>query len=85
MLCMQSQPVSKSKKTEYDIFFQIVKELENSHSSRRMNPKPQCLQLGIQSSLRGTTTLNPGGGERDRTDDPLLAKQVLSQLSYTPR
>ena len=30
-----------------------------------------------------TYTLN-GGGERDRTDDPLLAKQVLSQLSYTP-
>ena len=26
-----------------------------------------------------------GGGERDRTDDPLLAKQVLSQLSYTPK
>src|SRR5690606_24706115 len=25
-----------------------------------------------------------GGGDRDRTDDPLLAKQVLSQLSYTP-
>ena len=25
-----------------------------------------------------------GGDERDRTDDPLLAKQVLSQLSYTP-
>jgi hypothetical protein len=25
-----------------------------------------------------------GGGGRDRTDDPLLAKQVLSQLSYTP-
>jgi hypothetical protein len=26
-----------------------------------------------------------GGGDRNRTDDPLLAKQVLSQLSYTPR
>ena len=26
-----------------------------------------------------------GGAERDRTADPLLAKQVLSQLSYTPR
>ena len=26
----------------------------------------------------------PGGDERDRTADPLLAKQVLSQLSYTP-
>ena len=28
--------------------------------------------------------LDSGGDERDRTDDPLLAKQVLSQLSYTP-
>ncbi len=26
----------------------------------------------------------PGGGERNRTDDLLLAKQALSQLSYTP-
>ena len=25
-----------------------------------------------------------GGDERVRTDDPLLAKQVLSQLSYAP-
>ena len=25
-----------------------------------------------------------GGAGRDRTDDPLLAKQVLSQLSYGP-
>ena len=25
-----------------------------------------------------------GGGKRIRTDDPLLAKQVLYQLSYTP-
>ena len=27
---------------------------------------------------------NIGGGERVRTDDPLRARQVLSQLSYTP-
>ena len=26
-----------------------------------------------------------GGAYRDRTDDPLLAKQVLSQLSYSPK
>jgi hypothetical protein len=26
-----------------------------------------------------------GGRDRDRTGDPLLAKQVLSQLSYTPK
>jgi hypothetical protein len=25
-----------------------------------------------------------GGGKRIRTDDPLRARQVLSQLSYTP-
>lgn len=29
------------------------------------------------------STMN-GGAERDRTADPLLAKQVLSQLSYSP-
>ena len=26
-----------------------------------------------------------GGAERDRTDDLLLAKQALSQLSYSPK
>ena len=26
----------------------------------------------------------PFGGARDRTEDPLLARQMLSQLSYTP-
>ena len=26
-----------------------------------------------------------GGASQDRTDDPLLAKQVLSQLSYGPK
>ncbi len=29
-------------------------------------------------------TFESGGAERDRTVDPLLAKQVLSQLSYSP-
>ena len=31
-----------------------------------------------------TPTQKIGGGERVRTDDLLLAKQVLSQLSYAP-
>ena len=31
-----------------------------------------------------TAVPDDGGGERIRTDDPLRAKQVLSQLSYTP-
>ena len=33
----------------------------------------------------GNSESGCGGAERDRTVDPLLAKQVLSQLSYSPR
>ena len=28
--------------------------------------------------------MGAGGADRIRTDDPLLAKQMLSQLSYSP-
>ena len=35
-----------------------------------------------ESSLKFQPEL--GGADRDRTGDPLLAKQVLSQLSYSP-
>ena len=47
---------------------------------------PQALQtLGAPPSrLAVSRPSGSGGGERIRTDDPLLAKQVLSQLSYTP-
>jgi hypothetical protein len=40
-------------------------------------PPPESLPMISQSVIIG-------GGERDRTDDLLLAKQALSQLSYTP-
>lgn len=36
------------------------------------------------TSKRPLDTKLDGGAGRDRTDDPLLAKQVLSQLSYGP-
>ena len=39
---------------------------------RQRQDKTQSIALAI------------GGAERDRTADPLLAKQVLSQLSYSP-
>ena len=39
---------------------------------------------GITVVSDGTADGSSGGGERDRTDDLLLAKQALSQLSYTP-
>ena len=40
---------------------------------------------GWRSATRHSSRITGiGGGERDRTDDLLLAKQALSQLSYTP-
>jgi hypothetical protein len=33
---------------------------------------------------RSCIATKAGGGERDRTDDLLRARQALSQLSYTP-
>ena len=38
----------------------------------------------LQRIARQFNTNRIGGAERDRTADPLLAKQVLSQLSYSP-
>lgn len=34
---------------------------------------------------RGGSTKSKSGADRDRTDDPQLAKLVLSQLSYSPK
>ena len=44
---------------------------------------PTSRLSGVCSNL---LSYNPaiGGDERNRTADPLLARQVLSQLSYTP-
>jgi hypothetical protein len=39
---------------------------------------------GLALADGSASKLSSGGASRDRTDDPLLAKQVLSQLSYGP-
>ena len=39
----------------------------------------------IRNSSVACPRLFAGGANRDRTDDLLLAKQALSQLSYGPR
>ena len=55
---------------------------------------PRARRAGSREGLRPTQGQSPnqrrhhpggGGGERDRTDDLLLAKQALSQLSYAPK
>ena len=47
---------------------------------RNQNKTPSMKTLSVWTLMMG----NIGGASRDRTDDPLLAKQVLSQLSYGP-
>ncbi len=41
-------------------------------------------KYGVKTCAFDWIGVYAGGDERNRTDDPLLAKQVLSQLSYTP-
>jgi hypothetical protein len=66
--------------------------LSNSISRSRRNrtspagARPAANVGPSRSSVVAASAPNGhGGGERDRTDDLLLAKQALSQLSYTPR
>ena len=47
-----------------------------------LEPSTSRLSGGRSNQLSYKPTF--GGDKRDRTADPLLAKQVLSQLSYTP-
>ena len=47
-------------------------------------PKRKIRDPLILPPSTSTKSKRNGGGKRDRTDDLLLAKQALSQLSYTP-
>ena len=62
-------------------FFHIVKEQPITPGQ-----KPEANRAPRRRSLLDSlpATRASGGAGRDRTDDPLLAKQVLSQLSYSP-
>src|SRR5688572_5132406 len=78
--------LSKPYSTSIDGSFQIVKERKSKRSKTRVgarssvSPSPFTLSVvSVSSSERWN-----GGADRDRTGDPLLAKQVLSQLSYSP-
>ena len=43
-----------------------------------------CETRPSREALRAASWSEPGGANRDRTGDLLLAKQALSQLSYGP-
>ena len=52
---------------------------------KHQNPANCCAtRILMFKQVSNITFKRVGGAERDRTVDPLLAKQVLSQLSYSP-
>ena len=53
-------------------------------SKDNFHAEPVHLRRLAASARQSSTLSKIGGAERDRTADPLLAKQVLSQLSYSP-
>ena len=59
-----------------------IQNIQKLVGSSGLEP-PTSRLSGVRSNQLSYEPI-PGGDERDRTDDPLLAKQVLSQLSYTP-
>ena len=58
--------------------FRYATQRTRPRAGDRSPPRPEPARRAY-----GVRTQN-GGANRDRTDDPLLAKQVLSQLSYSP-
>lgn len=72
----------------------LIKPMQTGFSLKDKNGSRQSARRQSQQNhLRNLTTPptralcskhRNGGAERDRTADPLLAKQVLSQLSYSP-
>src|SRR5256885_3981489 len=89
---MQSQPMHRSWEIDALASSELLKSEQPLRSKdQKQAPWLACdlsvkqIRRGPLSSYRFSFLLSKtGGGERDRTDDLLLAKQALSQLSYTP-
>jgi hypothetical protein len=65
----------------------ITINLQTYSQCQRADNQTACAvrKLFLSKTSRVATPNEVGGGERVRTDDLLLAKQVLSQLSYAPK
>jgi hypothetical protein len=57
----------------------VFNEHKNGHNAASF------LNLYVCAAFISRRVSPNGGASQDRTDDPLLAKQVLSQLSYGPK
>ena len=69
-------PAAYLKRSATGSLIRLYGLLKNDSRYSTGHPRRTNFILGVRT--------RSGGGDRVRTDDPLLAKQVLSQLSYTP-
>src|SRR5476649_2507785 len=73
-----ARPASKKRRTNKN-------ECMNEHcSGAEVGARIEAAAPILASSKFARSTIALGGARRDRTDDLLLAKQALSQLSYGP-
>ena len=62
----------------------LLKNGRRGHSTQRTEHRARLACAVFESLASEWMPKGSGGARRDRTADPLLAKQVLSQLSYGP-
>ena len=70
--------------TMSDNLHRVIEDRRDTNSSSWTSVWRIARSLGLRSTVRHSTLQRLGGARRDRTDDLLLAKQALSQLSYGP-
>jgi hypothetical protein len=64
--------------------FQSHDERDSGDLDFQTSSDERCQRTNSAPSPARRVQCDDGGGRRDRTDDLLLAKQALSQLSYAP-
>jgi hypothetical protein len=69
--------------TRIDLLFTMS---ENTHDASIEDDASELMFRGRidDGSIRRRSSTSSGGARRDRTDDLMLAKHALSQLSYGP-
>jgi hypothetical protein len=78
-------PVARDANPKRQQHFRIFKEHDDDCTATVTPPlhTRMSMRRGGDNAEHGGNG-ESGGADRDRTGDPLLAKQVLSQLSYSP-
>ena len=69
---------------DHEVRTNLLFTMSNRTGAEHEAQRKLFLRMTLSRSLLNTASREDGGAGRDRTDDILLAKQALSQLSYGP-